>query len=634
MEQPPLLVQTVRCGHSQVGGEAALGDVQQVHRVPLQALGRVHRGQHQPVLVHARRHRVGAGGAGRVEGQLDDERAQVAVLGGGRGQPLQVGEPGGGIRVRATDHRHQRRAESLGPFPGGCRRDCRAQRRHEPGRVRPGALRQLPHRPTGRDRAVRRPTPRGRVGRQVRGVPAVEDPVPVEVQRADDPPGRGRSDPVQQLQQPEPGGLVAGVVGQPVEREQILDVRGLQVAQPAVLDVRDPAAGQLELQQVAVGPARISTAWSRSRRAALPGGQHARRQTVPRPGSPRRQQSTSAGRAPPARSATQLLGVPAAAPARPRWRGRGSAGVERKLRSSRTTRGAGELRRQVAGCAGARRRGSRTSAWASSPTTVSPVPPAQRPRTMSTCSWLTSWYSSTSTSSQRAASRRPEHSVGAQRPPVEQQIVEVEQAARALAGDVGPEHAGDRLDVRPRPRETARRWTSAGRPAGVHRAGVDVGEHALCAGYAGRCRSSPCSSRTRSSRSAASAGSITATSPRQAERVGVRGDHPVRDRVERAAPGPRPAPVAAHAAARPSISAAARRVNVSSSTRSRGTPRSSSRATRAVSVVVFPVPAPASTSSGPPSCSTAPRCSSSARTPVRRYRLRSAPRGAPLRESR
>ena len=87
-------------------------------------------------------------------------------------------------------------------------------------------------------------------------------------------------------------------------------------------------------------------------------------------------------------------------------------------------------------------------------------------------------------------------------------------------------------------------------------------------------------------------------------------------------------------AARPTNSAAARRVKVSSSTRWAGTPRSSNRPTRAVSVVVFPVPAPASTSSGPPSCSTAPRCSSfSSNT---RSTLPAAQRsvGAPLRESR
>ncbi len=120
----------------------------------------------------------------------------------------------------------------------------------------------------------------------------------------------------------------------------------------------------------------------------------------------------------------------------------------------------------------------------------------------------------------------------------------------------------------------------------------------------------------------------------QAERGGVGGDDPVRDRVERAAPGPRTAGWPNSRVARPSISAAARRVNVSSSTRCAGTPRSSSRATRAVSVVVFPVPAPASTSSGPPSCSTAARCSSfSSNT---RSTLPAAQRsvGAPLRESR
>ena len=43
-----------------------------------------------------------------------------------------------------------------------------------------------------------------------------------------------------------------GVVDQAEQRDQVLDVRGLQVAQAAVLDERDLAAGELELEQVAV----------------------------------------------------------------------------------------------------------------------------------------------------------------------------------------------------------------------------------------------------------------------------------------------------------------------------------------------------------------------------------------------
>ena len=72
----------------------------------------------------------------------------------------------------------------------------------------------------------------------------------------------------------------------------------------------------------------------------------------------------------------------------------------------------------------------------------------------------------------------------------------------------------------------------------------------------------------------------------------------------------RPLAGRAHPAARDRMSSAARRVKVSSRIREGSTPWSHSQAARTTSVRVFPVPAPASTSSGPPGCTTAWRCSS------------------------
>ena len=59
-------------------------------------------------------------------------------------------------------------------------------------------------------------------------------------------------DAFEQLEQPEPGQLVAGVVGQAEQADQILHVGGLEEPQPAVLHVGDAAARELELEQVAV----------------------------------------------------------------------------------------------------------------------------------------------------------------------------------------------------------------------------------------------------------------------------------------------------------------------------------------------------------------------------------------------
>ena len=55
-----------------------------------------------------------------------------------------------------------------------------------------------------------------------------------------------------QLQHAEPGDPVARIVGPAQHREQVLDVRGLEELEPAVLDVGDVATHQLELEHVAV----------------------------------------------------------------------------------------------------------------------------------------------------------------------------------------------------------------------------------------------------------------------------------------------------------------------------------------------------------------------------------------------
>jgi hypothetical protein len=61
-----------------------------------------------------------------------------------------------------------------------------------------------------------------------------------------------------------------------------------------------------------------------------------------------------------------------------------------------------------------------------------------------------------------------EHVVAHRRPPVEQQVVEVEQGPGPLAGHVRLDHAGDRLDQVGRPgRGLGERLGQ--RPAGVHR---------------------------------------------------------------------------------------------------------------------------------------------------------------------
>ena len=103
-------------------------------------------------------------------------------------------------------------------------------------------------------RAARRAAARTRAppGALARAAPpASRRPRPPRIAR-DRPARAHRPDALDQLQHAEPRDVVGAVVDQAQRRHEVLDVRGLEVAQAAVLVERDPAAGELELQQVGV----------------------------------------------------------------------------------------------------------------------------------------------------------------------------------------------------------------------------------------------------------------------------------------------------------------------------------------------------------------------------------------------
>ena len=153
---------------------------------------------------------------------------------------------------------------------------------------------------------------------------------------------------------------------------------------------------------------------------------------------------------------------------------------------------------------------------------------------MSTCSPLTSWYSSTSTWSNDAASRGPITSSRGERAPEQQQVVEVDHAERPLARRVGLEQRRDRLAVLRAPREVLLDHARQ-RLLRVDRARVDVQQRAL----AREPRLAP--ARARAPRAAGPA--RPPRRPRRARRSppgspsadGVAAHEPVRDRVERPA---------------------------------------------------------------------------------------------------
>ena len=137
--------------------------------------------------------------------------------------------------------------------------------------------------------------------------------------------GGARTHPGQELQDPERGDLVARVLGPAQEREHVLDVRRLEEAQPAVLDERDAAPGQLDLEHGAVvgGPEQHGLLAQRHPGLAVA---RARGRPRGRPGPPRRAPA-------PAPACARRCGGPRPAPWRaarprapsPRWPRPGSA---------------------------------------------------------------------------------------------------------------------------------------------------------------------------------------------------------------------------------------------------------------------------------------------------------------------
>ena len=196
---------------------------------------------------------------------------------------------------------------------------------------------------------------------------------------------------------------------------------------------------------------------------------------------------------------------------------------------------------------------------------------------------------------------RADHLIGAEGPPVEQQVVEVQDAEGALARSVGAEERRERLAVLLAPGIGLGEHLVE-RPLGVDGARVDV-EQRL------RPREAPCLSSVAvllahvvqdvgrvAGVEDPEARSRDPASPRGGGPSGARSS----ERCRRGSARRRERLRSARVRARSTSSRAARRVKLKSRMRSAGVPSLRSHATRAQSVVVFPVPAPARIRSGPP----------------------------------
>ncbi len=271
VQQPPLLLDALGVTGGHVGREHTVAGVQQVDDVPLAALGRVDGGQDEPVLVEQGRAGQVGGGPGRVEGEVADEPAPADRSGRDLFQAAQVVDPGRWRGVDPFDHRRQPTEEPLDLHArrgsGPARQaavGALGQRRPQQGQLRPG------RRGDGDGRGEE-PGQRGE-GR-VDGA-AIDRFLRAQANGGHAAAGGGGADALQQLEEPEPGQLVARVVEHPQQGHQVLDVGGLEELEPAVLYVRDVAADQLQLEQVGVvgGPEQHRLVVESH--AVLPVGQH------------------------------------------------------------------------------------------------------------------------------------------------------------------------------------------------------------------------------------------------------------------------------------------------------------------------------------------------------------------------
>ena len=242
VQQAPLLGHRRGRAGGQVGRHAAVHHIQDGHRIPLLALGRMDGGQDQGVLVLVRRTGLVAGGFGRIECELGQE-----ALAAGRAdsqalqlvevelahrrvfavEPLQMrcvpGQHGGQLVGPAAGVIDGRRGDRGGRGGFGGRLQARQQR----GQVQPvGARCRRWHKCLDGQGRLRRCRHR--------------------IQQA---PGLGRPKTGQQLRHPESRQPATRVLRPAQHRQKVFDVRRRQELQPAKLDKRDVAARQLQLQR-------------------------------------------------------------------------------------------------------------------------------------------------------------------------------------------------------------------------------------------------------------------------------------------------------------------------------------------------------------------------------------------------
>ena len=198
VEQPALLLQPCRRRQRHVGGERCRRRrgcrCTTSHSRPLAECTVERTSQSSSIDGGPARSPVERGGSSARSAATSDSRARRAAAATSR---VEVGQPGGGVARRP--------ARRAGPAPRGSRSACDRAGSRRPAASAPASASACGR--GGRGQLRRRPaaTAAGRRAGARLGEP----------QGVDGPAGGGRADAVEQLQQPEPGQLVARVVGQP-----------------------------------------------------------------------------------------------------------------------------------------------------------------------------------------------------------------------------------------------------------------------------------------------------------------------------------------------------------------------------------------------------------------------------------
>ena len=105
MEQPAFLLDLRRCSGAEIGGNAAVNDIQHEDGFPLLPFGRMDRREDQIILIQHRHPGLIARGIRRVECQLGQEASPRRITCGNFLEPQQVGLANGRIFMKAFEMR-------------------------------------------------------------------------------------------------------------------------------------------------------------------------------------------------------------------------------------------------------------------------------------------------------------------------------------------------------------------------------------------------------------------------------------------------------------------------------------------------------------------------------------------------